>query len=384
MKKIGIITLHRAANYGAVLQSYSLISYLRRRITDASFEIIDYSTSAESRYYTKRYVSYLLKRMDFKSALGEYKKKKIFNDFANSLPVSDLRIKSDSIGELNSYINNNYDVVISGSDAIFNWNGLHFPTAYFLHDIIKKKMTYAASAHHLFYRGQEFDRLKYVKESLDSLDYFGVRDSETEKFAGFCGFQGNIHHNCDPALLLDINSIHNKVDKNSILYKCKIFDKRPIIVLMTPDTVVGKVIKDKFEKEYNIVSVFVKNGMFNNTVYSLTPFEWATLFSMAELTVTEYFHGTILSLLNGTAVLALDSLDDNLGYEGKIKDLLCSRLKLPNLYLNKRTISEQGSDVILSKIEEVIKTYDAKTVADNIEIEKRSSESFIKCLNQLL
>mgnify|MGYP003289567761 CR=1 FL=1 len=384
MKKIGILTFHRALNYGAVLQSYSLVNYLRKRIPDALIEIIDYSSSMEARYYEKKPVSYLLKKFDIKSAWGEYNKKRVFKSFSDNLPISQYHLQSDDIKQLNEHINNCYDIVISGSDAIFNWSGLKFPTAFFLHDIIKPKLTYAASAHRLFYRDADSEKIKYVGESIGSLTYFGARDKETERLASFCGFNGNVHHNCDPALLLDIDDIHQKTSERIILKKCGISNAKPIIIVMTPDTRVANVIKAKYEKDYNIVSLFISNGTFNNTVYSLTPFEWATVFSKAVLTVTEYFHATILSLLNGTPVLSLDSLDDTLGYEGKIKDLLTTRLDLPFLYLNKREIIEKGASVITERIGRIQSDFNANFVRNSINKEITSADSFLEHLMKLV
>lgn len=383
MKKIGILTFHRAMNYGAVLQSYSLINYLSSRIHDASFEIIDYSSEMEALYYSKKPISYLAKHLDIKSAWGEIMKRRVFKSFSNTLPLSNFHLRSDEIMLLNDYINNYYDIVISGSDAIFNWNGFRFPTAFFLHDIEKPKMTYAASAHRLFYREEDADKIKYVGESLSRLSYFGARDKETERLATFCGFQGRVYHNCDPALLLDIEDIHQKTDKNAILRKCGITDEKPIIIIMTPDTRVARLVKEKYESNYNIVSLFIRNGVFKNTVYSLTPFEWATVFSIAALTITEYFHATILSLLNGTAVLSLDSLYDSTGYEGKIKDLLINRLDLPYLYLNKQDVNQKGYDYLSERLERVEREFDAQIVRDHIEREKQSVNSFVNVLTKL-
>lgn len=384
MKKVGILTYHRAINYGAVLQSYSLVTYLKKRIPDASFEIIDYASLTDYRSYIKRVASYLIKHFDVNSAKGELKKRFVFQAFSNSLPISNSQFISDDITQLNDYINRNYDIVISGSDAIFNWNGQHFPTPFFLHDITKVKMTYAASAHRLFYKDAEKNKLYYILEALESLDYFGARDKETENLAKYCGYNGPISHNCDPALLLDIDSIHKTVDVSSILKKCGVNDDRPIIIVMTPDSMVADAVKAKYNKEFNIISLFINNHVFSRTIYSLTPFEWATLFSKATITITEYFHATILSLLNGTPVLALDSLEESLGYEGKIKDLLYTRLSLPDLYLNKKTVSELGTDIVTNKVDDILQSFRLEESFEKIKKETKSADSFVSKLSELI
>ena len=42
--KIGILTYHRAINYGAVLQSFSLVERLKKDFPNESIEIIDYNS----------------------------------------------------------------------------------------------------------------------------------------------------------------------------------------------------------------------------------------------------------------------------------------------------------------------------------------------------
>ena len=42
MKKIGILTFHKAANYGAVLQAYALENAIAERSEKIEVEIIDY------------------------------------------------------------------------------------------------------------------------------------------------------------------------------------------------------------------------------------------------------------------------------------------------------------------------------------------------------
>ena len=65
---IGILTFHRAANYGAVLQAIALVTTLKRKNYNA--EIIDYRCRFIEDYYTpiklflpknwKRLVSYII------------------------------------------------------------------------------------------------------------------------------------------------------------------------------------------------------------------------------------------------------------------------------------------------------------------------------------
>ena len=54
MKKIGILTFHRAINYGAFMQAYALSNRLKKDLKDVEIEIIDYETEASMYRYSTR------------------------------------------------------------------------------------------------------------------------------------------------------------------------------------------------------------------------------------------------------------------------------------------------------------------------------------------
>ena len=51
MKKIGILTFHRAENYGAVLQTYALQEYISKMSSNYEVEVIDYRSPFIEKYY---------------------------------------------------------------------------------------------------------------------------------------------------------------------------------------------------------------------------------------------------------------------------------------------------------------------------------------------
>lgn len=61
MKKIGIITFHRANNYGAALQAYALQSFLSRKYC---CDVLDYrSASLEKTYHSNKSLKQFAKRI---------------------------------------------------------------------------------------------------------------------------------------------------------------------------------------------------------------------------------------------------------------------------------------------------------------------------------
>jgi len=385
MKRIGILTYHRATNYGAVLQGYSLSQKLAKDFPNHSVEIIDYSTKRAKIDHIIDVIRPLCK-FHFAESFKVLQKNLMFESFSNNfLKLSTKKIISDEIDEVNDYINKNYDIVISGSDAVFSWNGKVFPTAYLLGesgDYIK--MSYAASAHRLFYKAETKDKIAYCAKAFESFSYLGIRDTETENFVKYCYPNAVVHHNCDPTFLLDIASLKKKVNIEALKKKLNIPDGKDLIIVMSGDAHLGKEIVDNFQSKYHIVSLFVNNSSINNYLSNLNPFEWATVFGMAKLTVTDYFHATILSLLNTTPVVSLDRQGDSLGYEGKIRDLLLNRLELKEYYLNIEKINSEGYSIISQMAKEALNCNNAEKIKSAIEKERDNYILFKERLNEML
>lgn len=127
--KIGILTFHFAHNYGAMLQAYALVTFLRKNGYDA--ELIDYRLEyiykhEERISFCDLYRQYIEKgnkpHLAFLKAVKNlcpvnHKSRSWyrFEDFMNNTLVKSQRCFKDDFSKLN------YDVVICGSDQI--WNG---------------------------------------------------------------------------------------------------------------------------------------------------------------------------------------------------------------------------------------------------------------------
>ena len=60
--RIGILTFHRAINYGAVMQAYSLSKQLKESFPEDSVEIIDYNCKQREFYKIKCPLVFLYRR----------------------------------------------------------------------------------------------------------------------------------------------------------------------------------------------------------------------------------------------------------------------------------------------------------------------------------
>lgn len=108
MKKIGIITIHSDLNYGAALQAYALNQYLRNNGYDS--EIINYVKipNHPRQYPFPINIAYwLMNRPRFKR----------YRNFLSS----SISVKTwNSVDELMKGFDEPYDVLISGSDQVWN------------------------------------------------------------------------------------------------------------------------------------------------------------------------------------------------------------------------------------------------------------------------
>lgn len=139
---IGIITYHNAINYGAVLQSYALSQYLIE--IGHEVEIIDYRCPAvDAQYNIKSFrncssiYNYINHNVTCMLHAG---KKRSFKKFIKQLPLSEQYTRNDLLKGIP------YDIVVVGSDQVFNPDCNRSDTSYLL-DFVKNipHYSYAAS-----------------------------------------------------------------------------------------------------------------------------------------------------------------------------------------------------------------------------------------------
>ena len=76
----------------------------------------------------------------------------------------------------------NYDIIIVGSDAVWNWVKRGFPNPYILDFDGPVKMSYAASAYGMDYLKQDDAHLSRFAEIVTGYEFVGVRDRYTADF----------------------------------------------------------------------------------------------------------------------------------------------------------------------------------------------------------
>lgn len=321
--RLGILTFHRSYNYGAFMQCYSLCSKIRDSFPNIDVEVIDYSSMKSLGGYDD-----LVRKAspNIKQLLID--RNKAFLQCQEVLPLSPLKIVSDDPSELFDFINNRYDCIIVGSDAVWNWTPIGFPNAYFLKEYSGIKMSYAASAHGLVYQNMNNNQIQYVGTALSDFYYIGVRDITTENLVKYVNSDLIPVHNCDPTMYLELEKV--PYDKEQLIRKMVergVDFGKPIIGIMAGESV-GYEIKKNLGNHVQLVALYSPNKYADVYLNDLTPFEWAHVFSFFKATVTHFFHGTMLSLVNHVPVIPVEFIQ---GFSAinttKIKDLM-TRLDL--------------------------------------------------------
>lgn len=394
--RIGILTFHRSYNYGAFMQCFSLVKRLEKEFPGHSIEVIDYSSGRAMDGYEKaleKYNASNRKKVELRN--------RCFIRCQEDLPLSKRKIVSDQMDEIVQYMNENYDMVIVGSDAVWNWNVRGFPNAWFLKDYNGIKMSYAASVHGMTYQYMSKEQKEYVSDALKEFSYIGVRDRTTEEFVRFVNPELECHHNCDPTMFLDLKEV--PCDREKLKKKISEYGidfSKPIIGIMSSDVKYSRNIKKKYAEKAHIVAIYEPNIYADAYIYDLEPYEWANIFSFFDVTVTHFFHGTMLSLVNNTPVIPIEFLNDFSSKNiTKIKDLM-TRLDLlswrkeadyRNSSLFARALRKYGICIdkklwkpVFDDIDDMMKNDYSELIKERKEKEKLTADSFIEALRQIL
>ena len=294
MKKIGIITFHKAHNYGASLQAYALKTILERE--GNSVEFIDYFPEMMQKQYNvmkinKKNIFTMIK--SFISSIVYFNKnKKRYNNFNTFINKNfNLTNKYDSIEAIKKNPPQE-DVYITGSDQVWNpdiTKGLSdvYTLNFGKNDITR--ISYAASI------GKKTLGNEPYGEKISKIDYISVRE-ETAKNLLQPIINKPINVVLDPTLLID----HNEWEKK---FNLQNREKEPYILAYRVEEnaeylkIVNELSKNTGIKVINFEKRQKKYDNFMRSAYEDGPEEFVRLIRNAEYIVTTSFHATVFSIL---------------------------------------------------------------------------------------
>ncbi len=388
MARIGILTFHRSINYGAFMQSLALSREIAVRHPESSVEIIDYSSARMEKNYRVKLDKYCIKHPTL--FFQRIRRKKKFRESLKYLPLSDRTIISDECDEVFDYIRERYDIVIVGSDAVWNWIKRGFPNPYVMDaDLSAIRMSYAASA---FGMGREHvtpERAEAFGRSLAGFRTITVRDEYTCGLVKECCPAAQPQIVCDPTAFLDLEYVLSLLGHTRESYRDHIYkkyripaDKRLICAMGSSKAIVRR-IKEKYRSTHRVISVFSNTGEEDYNAYDLDPLEWSLLFSLCNLTVTNFFHGTLLSLRNGTPVIAVDHTKFGASYKGKLQDV-CERVGICDCFFKLDEARADSWNAVFGRACDIMddnETY-RRRVTEGMQSLSASSETFFNQLKE--
>lgn len=391
--KIGILTYHRSVNYGAVMQSSALAAELSRRFPNAEIEIVDYCSKKMSIYY-KLFTVYRGKD----SAIHLMSRIKMYQAFQRGLkelPLSPSKLITDDDQSFFRWVQDRYDVLISGSDAVWNYSKRGIPNPYFLHGLPSEthRFSYAASCNGLgikSFSDIDSNSAAFLQKAFSEFEYIGVRDRQTEEMVKMVCPTAEVHHNCDPSLMFrDLSECDRTVLLEKLVKKYNFNPEKPTIGFMLSNLngnfsqKLAAQIKECYGDQYQTVSLYSYNK-YADIPYlcDLTPQEWSIVFGLFDLTVSKYFHGSMFSLLNRTPVLAVGAEKSISGLPNKVEDAF-ARLGISNWYYSASS-SEIDWNQFMNQADELLHHSQTDKISSGIERELQSAESFFERLAQIV
>ena len=145
-KKIGIITFHNSYNCGSMLQAYALQQVIDR-MTGRKSEIVDFSNEGQQKLYGVRQPNDSLKNI-IKNIILAPRLKKIARNYESyeRFKKRNFRLSNRPIHKSVDLSDADYDIVVAGSDQIWNITIADGDDAYFLPWVKNaRKVAYAPS-----------------------------------------------------------------------------------------------------------------------------------------------------------------------------------------------------------------------------------------------
>jgi len=327
--KIGLLTHHWPANFGANLQAFSTVKTLENLgheviiLNYRPAEMVSRYDSVVSREQTKQHEEFINRYMH-----------------QSSLCVSETNVK-----EIASEAN--IETVICGSDAVLRLDpsssreDLSFPNPFWLNwadNNIRKGFLAASSMGSQYFQQSKHARSGIKKAVLD-LDFCSVRDKWTKSMLRICGVpKSAIHHCPDPVSGLKRAIVNEDIDMLDT------GDDPYILVSMYDNMVSANWISDLCHKAHNVgYKVYAlpqpdvnPQGLYDKILeLPMSPFDWYQWIANSAGYVGVRFHPIMLAQINNVPYVAFDDYDVGLKFTGKFLSKVARKLRSQTRFVSK-------------------------------------------------
>lgn len=360
MKKVGIMSMQRIANYGSFLQAYALKQLIEE--LGGHVEFVDYHVgdpiiagNSDSKNKIIRKLSKGLETFSYTAPLAH---KIAFIRYKQSFSKKYMPLLN--VKEEMNY-NPSLDCLVIGSDEVFNCIQINSNVGYSLELFgkdhhAKRLISYAASfGNTTLEKLEQYKKKDEVGNLLKKFDAISVRDVNSgdivEKLTG-----KKPVYNLDPVLTFDYMNDSDKIPEIQSDEKYLILYAYAGRISNEEADWIATYAKKKKLKVYAIGGIQKCADRF----IDCSPFEVLAYFKNAEEVITDTFHGSIFSVITHRpfATLIRKSEGDSYGNEEKLSDLL-ERLQLQDRMTMKiaetETINAKMIDYV--NVERILKEY---------------------------
>lgn len=368
--KIGLLTFHTAANFGAVLQAYALQKFLVEHDFDA--EYIDYQNHQRRMVYDMPYkVKVCMKKKKYAEAIAYAlgmplmnKRKKKFVKFNEDYLQISNRAYYD-IKELEA-VNGLYDKFIVGSDQVWNPGNNGKDVAYLLSFVKDKSKTISYSSSFGIVKIPDFIKEDYVR-CLSQIQHISTREQTGVKIIkDLTGRDAELV--LDPVFLLTKEQwrklIGNSIVKEPFLFSYTNRKNQLDDFLEATGYDINSLKHHKLSRFTNVRD-FVNPSV--KVKYDMSPTEFLSNINGAQLVLSASFHCISLSIILNRPFVCFLTGDE--GKDERLKTLL-THFGLFDRVFNK--------DMTL---DDVMRPIDWNKVNNRMEIRRKDSIEFL--LNSL-
>lgn len=297
MKKIGIITFHNSYNCGSMLQAYAL-QQVTDYLTGTRSEIIDFSNMGQKQLYSVHQPNNNIKNIIKNCILMPYFSaiKRNYDSY-EEFKRKNFNLSRGSFHKMEELDDQNYDIVVTGSDQVWNITIEDGDDAYFLPWVKKaKKVAYAPSFGSKNILKYSHEPQKYAKY-LNSFSALSIRERNGQRWLkSLTGRESFLL--IDPTLLWGQKKYDSIADTSLQLPQKYIFYYSPGY-----SRDINRLVS-RISQKYNLPVIAFNAKTFHTkgmqfSKFSLpaleNPATYLQLIKHAELVITTSFHGTIFS-----------------------------------------------------------------------------------------
>ncbi|QMT02581.1 polysaccharide pyruvyl transferase family protein [Gordonia jinghuaiqii] len=365
------MTLTQSENYGTVLQAYATHKVLSECAPDIDFELVPTDVGAVRRrrlmsIANPRNPSFGVSRVRNFAAMRRYIKPLLPQIDSRWINIEDRESATD-------FLEKRYDGYITGSDEVWNLAHIGIDSIYYLPNRLPgPKASFATSANRLDISTLKPADRDVLKSSLEDYSYITVRDATTRTLVDEL-IARPVVEIIDPTLQYRPLGSVDHARKES-----KAVSRRPRILVMVKNRGIGSQIAERLGGRADIYSCFTRQD--NTRFIRLTPQEFVDAFGDFDCVVTDFFHGTCMSIRSGARFVSFDTESTYGRYESKIKNIL-GKMDCLDRYFDLTTISPERLNAMLNRIEQLAFAPDplgSEVIEANLERERGHATAITK------